>query len=80
MSNLDSGRCHLDQPLEEIAENPGTAARMPQSFPDLVRFPVVAMIEQVDAEQIVVIRGPLIDNERKRRGMRLAMTVGYRLW
>src|SRR5258706_12579301 len=49
---LDSGGGQADQRAEEVGLDSGPAAGVPQGFPGLLRFPVVAMIEQVDPVQI----------------------------
>jgi len=48
-ANLDTCGGKLDQRPEQIGRRAPAAARMPELFPDLVRFPIIAGIEQIDA-------------------------------
>ena len=52
LPSLDTDGGKLDQRLEERSNVTLTATGMPDSLPCLVRFPVIAMVEQVDSQQI----------------------------
>ena len=63
---FDANRGELNQRFQESPRMRVMAGSMPCVFPGFVRFPVIAVVEQVDAEQIMLISVPRI--RRKRIG------------
>src|SRR5262249_58059901 len=51
-ANLHAGSGELDESLEVVGGPSTPATGVPQPFPDLVRLPVVTVVEQVDAVQV----------------------------
>ena len=46
LANFDTCRGQLDQTLEELGRGPASTCGVPQSFPGLVRFPIVTRVEE----------------------------------
>src|SRR5207244_8374401 len=68
--NFDTGRSQLDEALQEPADGPRPPASVPQTFPNFMGFPIVAMVEKINAIQVRPARMPLIRVQRIR-AMRL---------
>ncbi len=59
-AHLEPGGCEGDEPLEESARRATATTGGPQPFPDFVRLPVIAAVEQVDAVKVVTARTPAL--------------------
>jgi hypothetical protein len=58
LTKLDTGSGQFDEALEKIGLSPRSSTRNPHLLPGLVSLPIKAMVEQVDAEQIVEATPP----------------------
>src|SRR6185503_9985366 len=57
-ADLERRRGALDQRLEELRLHRIVLGAVPQAFPDLVRLPEVAVVVEVDAEEVVGVVAP----------------------
>jgi len=57
---LEIGRGDLDEGLEEVSLRGIVSHRVPQSLEDLVTFPPIGKIIEVNSIQIVLRGGPLV--------------------
>jgi hypothetical protein len=49
LANLDAGGGQLDESFQEVGHISFTSGAMPKFFPDLMSFPVIAVVEEIDA-------------------------------
>src|SRR5262245_39925275 len=84
LAGFDSGGGELDQPFEKIGRGAVPSGGMPERFPFFMRFPVEAVIEQVDGVQIrfVVVIGRFVKRLRRwllaAKAMALLVARGMR--
>lgn len=57
-ARFDERGCQLDQPFEEFRRLSASSQGQPNRLPAFMRFPIIAVVEQVDAEQIRAARLP----------------------
>ncbi len=63
---FESGGGEANKALEESGPRATAAARAPQPFPGLMSFPVEAVVEEIDAVQIVRAGAPILKVRRRR--------------
>jgi len=63
-AHLDPRRGKPNQRAKEISGEALATTGMPKGFPSLVRFPVITVVEKIDAEQIGLALLPLFGIER----------------
>ena len=79
LPRLDAGGGHVDEALEKVSSCPSPGAGMPETFPNFVCLPIVAMIEQIYAVQVRAACIPMAW-VRGRRMLRLtAKTMSGRI-
>src|SRR5687767_12760251 len=61
-------RCRqLDQPLEIVRCCPSTATGVPDLLPDFMGFPVVAVVEKLNAPQVCLVAIRIVRRQRLAR-------------
>ena len=69
LTDLDAGRRKLDQAPQHLGRGTAAAMSVPERLPRLVRLPVVARVEQLDAAMVGAVaktlRPALSDEERE---------------
>ena len=68
-ADLDPRRREFDECLEQVGRRPSAPVGMPEPLPDLVRLPVIALVEQRDPAQIGVRAAPIIPDDRRTFGL-----------
>jgi hypothetical protein len=75
-TDLDTGGCELDEPLEEATDGGVRTRDSPEAFPFFVGLPVESKVEVVETEQIIAVEVPAFVTESPRAGTgRIFFTV-----
>lgn len=79
LASLNSRGGQFDESLDKVADDPAASASVPEALPYFVRFPIVTVVVQVDAEQVIAAILPHIGIGRRRRIMFAAVRMARRI-